>query len=96
MCNAVVTMVRVAAPVAIEVVTHVNELFSDHNLDGARLRAIDPIQVDEDNVAPCSRKAAIGAAPDRQRRPSRPLAKRFSACRQHQCIGRQAQQGDIG
>jgi hypothetical protein len=67
--DAIVSMLRVPAEVAVEPVAHVHELLSDHDLERARLRVIDARQVDQDQIiAGCGRKR-VGAT-DRAAQPA--------------------------
>ena len=69
MRDAIVPVLRVPAEVAVEPVSHVQELLSDHHFERPRLRAIDARQVDQDEMFTGCRRKRIGAA-DRAPQPA--------------------------
>ncbi len=75
MSDAVVSVLRVSAEVAVEPVSHVQEFLGDDNLERPRLRSIDARQVYQNEMmAGCGRKR-IGAADRAPHAPSQPAFK---------------------
>ncbi len=69
MRDAIVSVLRVPAEVAIEPVSHVQEFLSDYHLERPRPRLIDAQQVDQDEMIPRRGRKRIGAA-DRAPQPA--------------------------
>jgi hypothetical protein len=60
--NPIVAVMRVPADIAIELVTHVQELFGDDDLDSGRARGIDPVEMDEHGMATARSDKAVRTA----------------------------------
>jgi hypothetical protein len=60
--DAIVPVLRVPAEVAIEAVSHMQELLSDHYLERSRPRLVDARQVDQDEMIAGRRRKRIRAA----------------------------------
>lgn len=51
---------RVSPKIAIQVVAHVYEFFSDHDFRRPGKRAIDPVQIDEHRMTTCMAQITVG------------------------------------
>ena len=95
MCNAIISVVGMPAVIAIEVVPHVNEFFSDHQLDGTRLRSIDAVQMNEYCVLLGPSHETIGAAIRGRNQPPDPLLVRLTTGGHHQVVDWKSEQCNI-
>jgi 3-deoxy-D-arabino-heptulosonate 7-phosphate (DAHP) synthase class II len=62
MRNTVVTVFRVPSEVAIQPVSHVNELLDDNNFERARAGLINARKIDQNEMIPGPRRECIGAS----------------------------------
>ena len=92
MSDPVVTVMRVPAMIAIEVVPHVDQLLGDNDLLRTRLLQVNAFQVDQQGVFPRAAHEAVGAAIRGWNEPANPLAIRGATGADHEAIRGQGEQ----
>ncbi len=93
--DAVIAVSGMPAQVAINAVSHVNELFRDHDFQRSWLSAVEPRQIDQDKVLTLPRQECVGAANRGAHPPAQPRFE-LTPLRSHpQMIDRKAQTPDI-
>jgi hypothetical protein len=88
-------MLRVPPQVAIQVISHVNKLFRHHDLDSAWFGAVDPGQVDEDQVPASAGIKRVGSANRCPDPTTKPLLERGSLSRDPEIVTAKIQEAQV-
>jgi hypothetical protein len=93
--DAIMSVLGVPAEVAIEPVSHVQELFSDYHLERARQRLIDARQVDQDEMIPGRWRKRISAADGAPQPAAQPAFKDATLGGDAETVRRQPEERDV-
>lgn len=95
MCDPVVAVMRVAPPITVQVITHVNQLLGDNDLQVLRTRKIDPVNVDQHGMHTLGREITIRSTIGARDSPLQPRAIRCPVRRHPEAVGRQTQSCNV-
>jgi hypothetical protein len=74
MCDPVMTMVRMPAPIAVKVVSHVDQFFGNHDLNGSGERLVNSAEVDEHRMISATADKAVRPTVGRRQQPTNPMS----------------------
>ena len=89
------TMMRVASPVAVQMITHVNQLLGNDDLQVLRARKIDPVNMDQQGMHTLTCEIAVRTAIRVWYAPVQPRAIRCPIRRHPEAVSRQAQSRNV-
>ena len=92
---AVVAVMRMPPPIAIEMIAHVDQLLRNDQFKRSRSIGVDPLKVDQDGMLPGAANETVRPAIGGGRQPSNPLAEGRAARRHHQRFGGKGKQPNI-